>query len=77
MSTVRKTRSGSQYLVYVTVLRLRCISTPARERESEQIRVNGHNTTGGLAYNHPTRCLTSYGDVAVGWFASRQPQPAP
>ena len=36
MGTVRKTRSGSQYLVYVSVFRY--ISTPWRERLREQIR---------------------------------------
>ena len=36
MGTVRKTRSGSQYLVYVSVFRY--ISTPWRERLREKIR---------------------------------------
>ena len=36
MSTVLKTRAVGLYLVYVTVFRY--ISTPARERSSEQIR---------------------------------------
>ena len=60
MSTVRKTRSGGQYLVYVPLSVN--ISTPCREaRALEGVNpVNkGRNTTDGRAYNHHTCCLTS------------------
>ena len=60
MSTVLKTRSVSQYLVYVTVLRDTFCSFARALRVSESVN-NGRDTTGGLAYNHLTRCLTSHG----------------
>ena len=76
MRTVRKTRSGIQYLVYVTVFRY--MLTPwALALDGRKSVNNGRNTTDGLAYKHLTRCQTSYGDGTVVWFASRQPQPAP
>ena len=59
MSTVLKTRSVSQYLVYVTVLRDTFCSFARALRVSESVN-NGRDTTGGLAYNHLTRFITSY-----------------
>jgi hypothetical protein len=76
MNTVLKTRAVALYLVYTTVLRYISRLRESAARGSESVN-NGRNTTDGLAYNHPTRCLTSYGDVSVVWSASRQPQPAP
>jgi hypothetical protein len=76
MSIVLETRSVVPYLVYVTVFRYMLL--PCESAPSERIReLYGRDTTGGLAYNHPTRCLTSYGDGKVVWSASRPPQPAP
>ena len=76
MSTVLKTRAVGLYLVYVTVFRY--ISTPTARalRVSKSVN-NGRDKTGGLPYDHLTRCLISYGDGTVVWSASRQLDPAP
>ena len=75
MNTVLETRAVGLYLVYITVFRY--ISTPGESARGSESVNNGRNTTDGLAYNHPTRCLISYSDRAVVGSASRQPQPAP
>eukprot|EP00966_Prymnesium_polylepis_P151889 3508905-Prymnesium_polylepis.1 len=67
MTTVLKARSVCLYLVYVTVFRYILLSRALRGEESVN---NGRDTTSGLAYNHPTRCLTAYGDGKGVWSAS-------
>ena len=60
MSTVLNTRAVGLYLVYVTVFSYILPPRPCAEsaRVSKSVN-NGRNTTGGLAYNHLTYCLTS------------------
>jgi hypothetical protein len=67
INTVLDTRSVVPYLVYVTVFIRYHVASPARAlrcSESESVN-NGRDTTGGLAYNHLTRLITSYGDGKV------------